>query len=100
MSDVKCPYCEEEQEINHDDGQGYEENTLHHQECNKCEKTFTFTTGIIYVYHTYKADCLNGSEHNFKASTTYPREFTVMRCSDCEEERKPTPEEMEIIMNK
>lgn len=58
MSDVKCPYCEEEQEINHDDGQGYEENTLHHQECNKCEKTFTFTTSIIYVYHTYKADCL------------------------------------------
>ena len=25
-SDVECPYCGAEQEINHDDGYGYDEN--------------------------------------------------------------------------
>jgi len=28
-NDVECPYCGAEQEINHDDGQGYDEDVLH-----------------------------------------------------------------------
>lgn len=30
-NDVECPYCGAEQEINHDDGQGYDEGVLHRQ---------------------------------------------------------------------
>ena len=30
------------QDINHDDGYGYEEDVTHEQECSNCEKTFVF----------------------------------------------------------
>ena len=38
--DVYCPYCGAEQEINHDDGYGYEEDRRYQQQCGECEKTF------------------------------------------------------------
>lgn len=97
MSDVNCPYCNAEQEINHDDGYGYEEDRLHEQECTCCDKTFTFNTSISFYHEAFKADCLNGGEHQYKATSTYPVEYTRMRCSECEDERLPTEEEWEII---
>ena len=33
MKDVDCPYCKAEQDINHDDGYGYEEDGMYEQEC-------------------------------------------------------------------
>jgi len=98
MSDIECPYCGSEQEINHDDGFGYEEDVVHEQECNSCEKTFVFTTSIHFYYTASKADCLNGSEHRFKATMTVPRKYTRMRCKDCDCERKPTDAEMKDIL--
>lgn len=96
--DVHCPYCDAGQEINHDDGYGYEEDSLHEQQCSKCEKYFTFTTSILFVYEAHKADCLNGSPHNFKPTHTVPREYTMMECTMCDEKRKPTDEEMKAIL--
>ena len=93
MKDVSCPYCEEAQDINHDDGQGYDENTTHQQWCSSCRKYFVFTTSISYYYEVAKADCLNGSPHKFKPTSTYPKEYTRMRCVDCDEERAMTKEE-------
>jgi len=98
--DIDCPYCGHYQDINHDDGFGYTEDELHEMECENCEKSFVFTTSIIFHYMGYKADCLNGSEHNYEAQTCFPREFTKMVCSDCGLERKPTEEEFKLIMNK
>ena len=43
MKDVECPYCGTGQEINHDDGYGYEEDDPHEQSCPHCDKTFVFT---------------------------------------------------------
>lgn len=91
--DVECPYCGEGQEINHDDGYGYEEDRRHTQECGACEKTFVFTTSTSYYYEAEKADCLNGGEHVLSMSATYPREYSKMDCRDCDYRRKPTPEE-------
>jgi len=96
--DVECPYCGEGQEINHDDGYGYEEDRLHEQGCGDCDKTFTFTTGIIYVYHSFKAECLNGGQHNVSPTITYPKRYTKMICSDCEYERPPTISEWANIL--
>jgi hypothetical protein len=93
MGDVECPYCGSDQEINHDDGYGYREDVLHEQICGSCDKTFTFTTSIMYHYEAYKAPCLNGEDHSWKPTMTVPRCFTRMRCRTCEEERQPTPEE-------
>lgn len=91
--DVNCPYCDEPQEINHDDGAGYEEDQKHEQSCSKCDKNFVFTTSISFYYEAEKADCLNGGEHVVKMSATYPREYSKMYCEFCDFKRKPTPEE-------
>jgi len=55
MSDVKCPHCGKEQEINHDDGYGYDEGERHSQHCS-CGKEFGFTTSIMYCYEVFCAD--------------------------------------------
>ncbi len=91
--DVECPYCEKYQEINHDDGHGYSEDETHQQECGDCGKTFVFTTSILYYYEAEKADCLNGSEHNYEITHTAPKEFSKMRCSMCDDERELTEKE-------
>lgn len=100
MKDCECPYCGAEQDINHDDGYGYEEDKTHQQECHSCEKTFTYITCISFSYDTYKADCLNGGEHKWKPTITFPKECTRMRCEDCDEERQPTSEEWAMINKK
>lgn len=53
MSDVNCPYCNESQEINHDDGYGYEEDREHEQDCFNCGKTFKFNTSISFSYEVF-----------------------------------------------
>ena len=47
--DVKCPYCNKGQDINHDDGFGYEEDAIHEQDCISCSKIFAFTTSISFT---------------------------------------------------
>lgn len=92
-NDVSCPYCGKDQEINHDDGYGYAEDEVHNQQCDSCEKYFTYTTFVTYIYNAEKADCLNGAPHNWKPTHTYPREYARMRCSICDEHRSPTAKE-------
>lgn len=86
-SDVQCPYCGANQEINHDDGCGYAEDEIHQQECSECEKVFIFTTSIHFYYSADKADCLNGAEHDYQRTRTYPPEAAKLRCTICGEER-------------
>lgn len=85
--DVECPYCEEWNGICHDDGFGYEEDVAHEMECEHCEKSFVFYTSIIRHYEARKADCLNGSEHNFRdwqrVSFSGPKRLWIRRCRDC-----------------
>lgn len=84
MSDVKCPYCGEDQEIRHDDGYGYDEDKIHEQECGSCGKTFSYTTQISFGYDVRRADCLNGAEHNFcEVSLASSAKFTRFACIDC-----------------
>lgn len=90
MRDATCPYCGADVEIVHDDGYGYEQDQTHQQQCGECEKTFAYHTFIHFLYDTEKADCLNGAEHKYKLTTTYPPEFATLRCEDCGDE-KPQP---------
>jgi DNA-directed RNA polymerase subunit RPC12/RpoP len=89
--DVECPYCGEGQEINHDDGYGYEEDRTHQQECGDCGKTYVYTTSISFYHDAEKADCLNGGEHTFEKVCMFPsviRGKVIVRCSQCGEEEK------------
>ena len=90
MTDMNCPYCNAENEVCHDDGAGYSEDQQHEHTCCGCRKTFVFTTQISFHYEPQKADCLNDSEHQLKMSSTHPRQYSMMRCKDCDYERKPT----------
>lgn len=89
----RCPYCNSEQEIDHNDGYGYDEGELHNQECSDCGKSFAYETAIIFHYTTYPADCLNGGEHKYLPIPTIPKEFTKMRCSECGDIRSMTDDE-------
>lgn len=93
MSDTNCPYCGAEIEINHDDGEGYDEDKIHQQECHECEKTFTFTTMIHFTYSPEKAACLNGGEHQYRLTMTHPPQFAKLRCVACGDEKEPSPVE-------
>ena len=92
--DMQCPYCGADQEVCHDDGQGYSEDENHEHTCSECEKTFVFRTVISFYYYPEKADCLNGAHHDLKLSNTYPREYAHMGCKNCDYRRKPTSEEL------
>ena len=94
MKDIECPYCEYEQEVNHDDGFGYEEGPLHEMECGSCGKNFVFTTSISYYYEPAKADCLNGEPHDFQPTKTYPKRFAKMGCTMCDATREMSDIEM------
>lgn len=91
--DIECPYCEQELDINHDDGFGYEEGVKHQMECPHCEKSFVFETSISFYYEPEKADCLNDGKHNYKMTTTAPKEFSQMECTMCGDRRELTDNE-------
>jgi len=98
--DVACPYCGENLEVCHDDGLGVEEDTPHEMECYECEKNFVFYTTISFSYEASIADCLNGSDHKLKPTTTYPKEYTRMACSDCGYSRRMTGVELKEALVK
>ena len=85
--DVECPYCKHKQDINHDDGYGYEEGQMYEQECSKCEKIFVYTTTIHFNYSVYVAPCKNGGEHKFNPCQGCPTGYMSNRhrCEYCDE---------------
>lgn len=89
-TDTTCPYCGAGVNICHDDGYGYSEDDQHQQQCRACEKTFVYTTAIHFSYRADKADCLNGAEHSYEKTKTWPAEFARLRCTSCGDE-KPLP---------
>ncbi len=83
MYDVRCPYCDAEIEISHDDDYGMEEGEWHEWQCHKCDKFFVFDTCISITHTAQKADCLNGGEHDYKKICEYPSERTLVCCTMC-----------------
>lgn len=97
MKDLQCPYCGKEQDVDTNDGDCFEEDVQHQMECVRCSKRFVFSTSIIFHYRPEKANCLNGDEHAWVPTETFPIECTKMVCWTCGEERKPTEEEWKQI---
>lgn len=93
MKDIECPYCGHWQDVDHDGGQGYEENVRHEMKCEECDKSFTFSTSISFNYESEKAECLNDGNHIYKLSITCPKVFSTMNCTMCDEKRELTEQE-------
>lgn len=91
--DIECPYCEQDLDICHDDGFGYEEGVKHQMECSHCGKSFVFETSISFYYEPEKADCLNDDNHDYKITRSYPKEFSEMECTMCGDKRELTDDE-------
>jgi hypothetical protein len=99
MSRVNCPYCGKEQSIDHDDGYGYDENEIHSQFCDGCDKYFGYTTYISFDYDVFETPCLNeDSEHNYHLNRGFPDFLSNMECSMCGEKRNLTDEEQKKLM--
>lgn len=79
MSDVKCPHCGTDQEINHDDGYGYDESERHEQGCFSCNKNFGFTTSIMYCYEVFCED----DTHKMEQSEI-PGHSDLWSCENCD----------------
>jgi len=94
LNDIDCPYCGKSQDIDHDDGYGYGEDEKYQQTCCGCNKTFTFMTSTTFSYEPFKADCLNGGDHDWLLTKTHPRCFTKWYCTMCDEEKELTTEDM------
>ena len=104
MNDIDCPYCGKGQDINHDDGYGYEEDEVFEQECCFCDKVFVFTTAISFYYEAEKAPCKNGEgEHEWRDKIGSPRAAFMGKqfCSVCDEQRDTmAPEDRNAAMEK
>lgn len=90
--DLECPYCEEGLDVDYGDDI-YDEDVNHQMSCSKCDKSFVFTTSVMYYHSAEKADCLNGADHDFNVTATFPKFLSRMRCTMCGEEREPTEKE-------
>jgi|LGOV01.1.fsa_nt_gb hypothetical protein len=83
----ECPYCE------HDCGDYFDDchspDTEYEHKCEECGKNFIFIIDYYPTFSSYKADCLNGGEHNWKKICGYPVEYfeNRMRCADCGKEK-------------
>lgn len=88
MGNLYCPYCEECLGDHVDDC--YNADTEYEHECSKCGKNFVFTICYYPSFTSEKADCLNGSEHNFEKINGIPEEVfkNRRRCSMCSKEIK------------
>ena len=84
MSDLYCPYCDENLGDYVDDC--HEQDTEYEHECPECKKNFIFTICYHPSFSSEKADCLNGAEHEYEPIAGIPEEFfkNKYRCKMCD----------------
>lgn len=77
MSDVKCPTCGQEQDINHDEGYGLEDDGEFEQECELCYTEFTYVTYVSRYYNVFCGERC----HDLVQSKYVPN---LYRCKNCD----------------
>lgn len=84
---IECPYCHYEMD---NPEECYEEDKTYEHGCGSCGKQFVFTLSYSVDYHPRRADCLNGAEHDYVKTSTYPPRYAVTYCAMCGTERPLT----------
>lgn len=87
-TEIECPYCYHDFDLNHDDGAYYDQGRREEAECPECEKVFMVSSSMHWSYEGEKADCLNDGEHEWEPVKGSPREYfhETYRCNGCDEE--------------
>ncbi len=94
MSDkeVTCPYCNEDFDVNTDDGAHYNDGESESEYCPNCDKQVMIYSSCSWYREASKADCLNGiSDHDWSDWTTHHpnKDFTkwyaTRHCQTCDE---------------
>ena len=70
-TEVTCPYCEKEFDVDTDDGAHYKDGQAQEEQCPNCEKVMLVTSTCTWYREAEKADCLNGSPHAWSIWSTY-----------------------------
>lgn len=89
MDTVTCPYCDEDVELNHDDGKHYDEDRSEETQCSSCDKYFMVSAFCLWTFEANKADCLNDGDHDWQKIRGWPVGHfeNRRRCSVCGEEK-------------
>ena len=86
---IECPYCEAEIR---EPEECPDEDCTYENECQECEKTFAFNVTYSKSFHPFKADCLNGAEHDYQPIVSTAPELHRNRCSMCFDVKVIKPE--------
>lgn len=85
MEKVECPYCEDYVEIDPSNQEHYEGTCVY--ECPNCSKNFEVFAEPTIHYSSIgkKAECLNGTEHNWIQTIGFPEIYFKGKyhCEDC-----------------
>jgi len=99
MNNVECPYCGEENEVSHDNGENYSEDETTETECSGCEKIFQIETSVIFDHRAIATPCLNDGNHHFEQVYGCPKEVFVgvTMCRICGERKTDTAKNQESM---
>lgn len=70
-TEVTCPYCEKEFDVDTDDGRHYNQNESEEEECPNCGKTVIISSSCTWYREASEADCLNDAPHPYSEWSTY-----------------------------
>lgn len=83
MNELECPYCKCLTEVELERDWATTKNDPHEAKCCHCHKNFVFHTEFVLTLHPKKADCLNGSPHQFAEWLGLPHGYEKKECKDC-----------------
>lgn len=83
MNQTECPYCKCLTEVELERDWATTKNDPHEAKCCHCHKNFVFHTEFFLTLHPKKADCLNGSPHQFAEWLGLPHGYEKKECKDC-----------------
>lgn len=88
-SEVTCPYCLVDFEVNTDDGTHYSDGEEQGDECPNCEKLLMIYSSCTWYREARAAQCLNDGNHKWSDWVSLTeregQEFVRRRCEDCDE---------------
>lgn len=86
MAEYTCPYCGKENDVD----EPYDYIDEREYECPECGKNFIMLAEYDPYITTYKADCLNGGEHEWRVVRGIPDDVIsgLIQCRNCREEKR------------